>query len=188
MKRLMFLLMLLGSFAFLPDARAQDNLLLNPEFWETATSQNVNEAMDSGADIHERDAKGWSALHHAIAYNGAPAVVALLLRKGANIEARTEQGVSPLHFAVENSEAADMVALLLEHSANIEARDEDGWTALHWATVFNRTPAVAKFLLDRGADASVIDADGRTPFDYARENEFLRGSREYWRLNDARFE
>ena len=43
-------------------------------------------------------------------------------------------------------------------------------------------------LLDAGADAMTRNAAGRTPWDLAQENELLRNSDGYWRLNDARFD
>ena len=42
-------------------------------------------------------------------------------------------------------------------------------------------------LLDAGADPSAEDEDSKTPWDLAKENDGLRGSDAYWRMNDARF-
>ena len=44
-----------------------------------------------------------------------------------------------------------------------------------------------KILLDAGADASVKGTDGMTAWDYAENNEKLKGTDVYWILNEARF-
>ena len=59
-------------------------------------------------------------------------------------------------------------------------------TPLHAAAEHNENPAVIEALLDAGADATARDDYGRIPYDYAEDNEALKGSAAYWRLNDAR--
>ena len=70
-------------------------------------------------------------------------------------------------------------------AADPAARGEDGETPLHWA-VGNENPAVVQALLDAGADPAAPNAAGETPWDLAQENERLRGTEAYRRLNDAR--
>ena len=43
-------------------------------------------------------------------------------------------------------------------------------------------------LLEAGADPNARDSDGKLPFDYAEDNEQLKGTDAYWKLNDARFQ
>ena len=38
-----------------------------------------------------------------------------------------------------------------------------------------------------GLEATLRDNEDKLPFDYAKDNDHLRGSDVYWRLNDARF-
>jgi len=38
-----------------------------------------------------------------------------------------------------------------------------------------------------GADGRSKDEDGKTPYDYAKENEELAGTKAYWRLNETRY-
>ena len=75
----------------------------------------------------------------------------------------------------------------INNGANIEARGERERTPLMYTAWFNQNPEVITTLLDAGADGKVRDIDGKTAFDYAKENEQLKGTDEYWRLNDARF-
>ena len=81
-----------------------------------------------------------------------------------------------------------VLTLLLNRGANVNARYDTGATPLHWATDSNENPAVLTLLLDRGADATLRDKENKLPFDYAKENEKLKDTDVYWRLNDARFE
>ena len=67
------------------------------------------------------------------------------------------------------------------------ARDKDGETPLHWAAS-GGSPAVVDLLIARGADMKAEDDEGKTPADYAGENEALKGSDAYWRLNEARYD
>ena len=70
------------------------------------------------------------------------------------------------------------------------ALDEYGATPLHWAAgVFgNHNPLVITVLTERGADPGAHDDDGKVPFDYAKDNEALKGTEAHWLLNEARFE
>ena len=61
-----------------------------------------------------------------------------------------------------------------------------GMTALMWAAV-NGTAKTVKVLLDAGVDASVKSNDGKTAWDLAQDNEQLKGTDAYWKLNDLRF-
>ena len=89
--------------------------------------------------------------------------------------------------------------LLLAAGATTEARDENGNTPLHVAAAYDRgygydnededphAGDTIEALLDAGADAAARNSAGRTPWDLAQENEALKGSDAYWRLNDERF-
>ena len=61
-------------------------------------------------------------------------------------------------------------------------------TPLHMAAWKNPEPSVVATLIKGGADPNARDNDGKTPFDYAKDNEVLRGTDVYWRLNESRFE
>jgi ankyrin repeat protein len=43
-------------------------------------------------------------------------------------------------------------------------------------------------LLNAGADTKVRDTEGKTPFDYAKDNEKLKGTEGYWALHDAQYD
>ena len=68
------------------------------------------------------------------------------------------------------------------------ARAVDGATPLQFAAWNNSNPSVIKALIEGGADPAARDEDGKISFDYAEDNEALKGTDAYWLLNDARFE
>ncbi len=61
--------------------------------------------LDAGADIHETDKNGVTALHHAVRFR-SPTAVATLLEHGANVnQACKRSGSTPLHRAVTSTGA-----------------------------------------------------------------------------------
>ena len=148
--------------------------LLEEEFWPTATVQDVEDAIASGADIHARTEEGETPLHVAARYSKTPAVVALLLDRGAYIHERNQDGSTPLHAAASNSTIPAVVETLLEHDANIHALSNDDSTPLHLAVEYNATLKVIEVLLENGADINTRNDRGQTPLSEAR----LRKSRE----------
>ena len=105
------------------------------------------------------------------------------LQAGADPNARTGNGQTPLHFAAGNG-TAEAVATLLNAGADPNARTVVGNTPLHFAE--HAEPVAA--LLEAGADPAARDTNCKLPFDYAADNEQLKGTDVYWKLNDARFQ
>ena len=64
---------------------------------------------------------------------------------------------------------------------------EDG-TPLHTAAGNNTNPSVIKALIEGGANPGARDDDGKFPFDYAKDNEALKGTDAYRLLKEGRFE
>ena len=166
------------------------------------TASEVKAALSAGADLGGRMESGATPLHLAAAHN--PSVIAALLKAGADPGARTEHGVTPLHWAVQSGKPSVILALIeagADPGARME-RDETplpphlaaaanlaaGITPLHWAAGKNDNPSVILALIEGGADPGARDDAGRTPFDYAKDNEVLKGTEAYWLLNEARFE
>ena len=148
--------------------------------------------LDKGLDIEARTKQGQTPLHQAMCciFNDTRlAVTELLLNRGANVEARDNFGRTPLHWAAIRTRyhSSAVVKLLLSRGANIESRTEKGQTPLHLAAKGSVDTRTIDALIAGGANATAQDKDGKTPFDYARENKYLKGSDAYWRLNDAHF-
>ena len=171
--------------AFGVSAEAQTcSTLCDKNFWKTASQAEVATEI-SKADVNARDADGKSALIWAALWSGTAENMKVLLDAGANVNARDADGRTALMLAAGFS-TADNVKVLLNAGANVNARTEDGRIALMAAAGFSTADNV-KVLLNAGADASLKSADGNTAWDYAQNNEKLKGTDVYWILNDARF-
>ena len=104
---------------------------------------------------------------------------------GADVMGRDEGGETPLHWAAWRG-SRENVQVLLTAGADVMARDKFGLTPLH-RTAQSGNPANIKALLAVGADAKAKDEESKTPWDYAQENEKLKGTKGYWALNDAQY-
>ena len=153
--------------------------------WATTgigSTENVKVLLDAGANVNARDADGETALMRA-AYIGTAKV---LLDAGADVNARDADGETALMWAAHGFGTAENVKVLLDAGADVNERDTDGETAL-MAAAFIGAAENVKILLDAGADTSVKGTDGMTAWDYAENNEKLKGTDVYWILNEARF-
>ena len=123
-----------------------------------------------------------------------PEMIQIILAAGVDVMARSESGRTPLHSAAGTGHLAN-VRLLLAAGADVNALTESEWTPLHSAArcYFCGTGAI-QALLAAGADPKAktnFDGndvlDGKTPWDFAKQNERLKGTEDYWALNDAQY-
>ena len=151
------------------------------------TSEMIMPLFDAGADVRANDNNGKTPLHLATALSKIPEIIVLLLDRGADINSRNENNATPLLAAAAFNDMPGITALLLKRGADIHALGKDGDTPLHFAAGFNK-PDVVTLLLEHGANPSVRDNNGKTPFDWAKKNEFLRGSDVYRLLKEKQFQ
>jgi len=105
-----------------------------PAFWCSFTGQHrlLEHLLRRGANIHETDDQGRTALHVAAARNHLR-VVATLLGAGADVNARGARGgETPLHLASERGHLAISECLIF-NKALFEMKDETGQTPLELA-------------------------------------------------------
>ena len=62
-------------------------------------TQQVQEALNAGADVNYVDSEGWSVLHWAANFCNIR-IAKLLLRAGTHVNAQNESNETPLHIAV----------------------------------------------------------------------------------------
>ena len=136
----------------------------------------------SGADVNARDNMGFRPLHNAASFSASTVTTRALLDAGADVDARSNNGASPLHSAAEANENPAFITVLLGAGADLHARTTIGGTPLHHAAWRTKNPDVVTTLLDAGADHMARSNDGTLPWDLAQQNEAIKGTAAYWRL------
>jgi ankyrin repeat protein len=180
MKKLVGAILILAPAAF--------TYALMPDFFElvkSGTTQNVQAAIDKGADVNAHDNHGRTPLFLAAANNKNPVVITTLLKAGADIKARDKDGRTALMGAASFNQNPSVITTLLKAGADIKAQSKGGATALMRAAMHNQNPEVITTLLKAGAYAKVKDNAGKTAFDYAKGNAKLKGTDALKQLEEA---
>ncbi len=165
------------------DPGARDNAGFTP--FDYASDNDALKATDAYRML-KTDAT--DALFEA-AESGTASEVKAALAAGANPAARDAYDNTPLHLAASDNSNPSVIAALIEGGADPGARlKHGGYTPLHFAAERNANLSVITALIEGGADPGAWDDDGFTPFDYAKDNDVLKGTDAYWLLNEARFE
>lgn len=110
--------------------------------------------LDSGADIHAMDKRGWTLLHWAAAYMDVD-LVYMLLQRGAWQDGERWLALlheTPLHSAIIHSNDESVVRALLEYGIPVNAADAQGGTALGYAIqAYDERPGIVQLLVEYGA-------------------------------------
>lgn len=91
----------------------------------------INLLIEKGADIHERDKDGWTALCWA-SWSGLPVICQRLLKLGSDINIADKQGNTPLMMAAIRGNH-EVVELYLQNGADRDAKCANDMTALDYA-------------------------------------------------------
>jgi cytohesin len=120
----------------------------------------------SGANVRERNNKGWNALDVAVGNSGTLAAQAtkFVLEHDGDVKGRDNAGFTALHRVRD----PEVVTMLVKAGAEVNARTEDGRVPLH----FIENPAVVDALVGRGADVKVRAKDGGTPLHHAAKQGY----------------
>lgn len=119
----------------------------------------LQQQLNEGADVHERDEDGRTALQFAAA-GRSRAVVTQLLHAGASVTAADDTGRTALHLAAAHGRTANLQQLLAA-GADVAAVDKHGFTALHLAARQGH-PGVLKELCAARASLTAVDSQGST--------------------------
>ena len=152
----------------------------------------------AGADVRRRDRSGRTPLHVLAQREEGGGSIGILVSEGARVNARDARGQTPLHksvlgyFSADTAGRVPTIRALVDHGADIDARDQEGNTPLHLAAMsaWYRAGAAIDTLLDAGATAGLRNERRQTAWKLAsqNDNEDLKASEAYWRLNEARFD
>ena len=97
--------------------------------------QRVNAMLrDNPQLVHERYARGDTALHHATR-NGDLKIVEQLVGSGADVNLTSDHGHFPLYCAAGHGHV-ETTQYLVEHGADLQARLGDGKTVVEWLKQF----------------------------------------------------
>lgn len=99
---------------------------------------------------------------------------------------KDNNGNTALILAISNPKANSIVSALIKASKdlNIDMQDDKyGLTALMWA-VNSGQASVIKTLIEAGAAVNIKDKQGKRAVDYARENESLKGTAAFKKLEE----
>lgn len=148
-----------GTLA-LTNARAETQTL-TADFFATLRGGNVRQlrgALDHGASVNARDARGNTPLLLAAAYADA-ACVRLLLERGADVNAVNQAGSTALLRAAADYEK---LKLLVERGAKVNVRSMLGNTPLMLAARPAKSRHSVELLLAHGADVAATNIHGAT--------------------------
>jgi ankyrin repeat protein len=99
----------------------------------SGTSEQLQKAIDSGADFRIQDKDGETVLMYAAEGNPDPDVITKLLKTGAELEARDNGGETALMVAAESGRSWAVIRALLDAGADAKAKSYEGKTAFDYA-------------------------------------------------------
>lgn len=158
---LIFLMLLIASYSFSQDlmkaVRDNDTIAMRI-------------AIEKGADLNEKDDKGYTPLIIAV-YNNQFEAANWLLQKGVQVDAADQSGNTALMGAAFKG-MTPLVELLLEKDANPHILNGNQANALFFAVTFGHE-AIVNILLQYKVDIRQKDRFGKTVYDHAvlQENE-----------------
>ena len=78
-----------------------------------------------------------------------------------------------------------VIITLLNAGGDVNAQGIEGMTPLMWAAWHNQNPEVVAVLLKADADGKAKSNEGKTAFDYAKNNDKLKGTDALKQLEEA---
>ena len=139
------------------------------ELCKDGTPEEIQAAINSGADPNARSNYGRSALTAVCNCNTSEAV-RVLLKAGANPNATEFEGWTSLMSVVDKDDVElETVRLLLEAGADVNAKNDYGTTPLLRNVCWNNRPDIVTLLLEAGADMYACGAIGFDNLEYGTE-------------------
>ena len=159
MKRLSAIFVCMLMLAALSGYRAEAAISVE-EFYnlcESGAPQQIEAAIQAGADVNAQNNGGVTPLMVAAADNNNPEVLKALIQAGADVNAYDKFGETALTMAAQYNNNPEVVSLLIQAGAR------DIKPALVWAAWDNNNPEVLKVLIQAGGDVNAKGFLGVTP-------------------------
>ena len=159
-----FVVSLLSYVSCATDSASESTAtLLDHEFWQDATVEDVQVLLENGSDLSAHDDNGWTPVHHwAAGETQAPAIPVLLLDYGADVSIQNNSGHTPLNFTVAERDP-NTVQLLLARGGETQLSGDGRMALLHW--VPSNNPNVVEVMMLLIGD---VDIDINQPNEYGR--------------------
>ena len=93
---------LLSLFINISLSYANSTNFFTPDWWKTATLEDVAKELANGTSVKERDEIGRTPLMYASWYNKNPEIITTLLKHGADAKAKSSEGKTALDYAKDN--------------------------------------------------------------------------------------
>lgn len=87
--------------------------------------EEVQKAVDEGANVNARNKVRGTPLIYAAEYNENPEVIKILLDAGADINNRVKGGWTHLMYGIIYNENPEVIKVLLDAGSDVNARDKD---------------------------------------------------------------
>ncbi len=153
-----------------PDYADENGVTLLMKAAKAGNDWDVQNLLESGANVQTRDKDGWSALMYAVRYQNSVQLVNMLIKNGAHIRVRNKYNATPLLLAADYSQNPQIISLLL---TNRSASEDEVFRAFVMALTSNAGSdhvqvAKVKLFLDMGVPVNRM-WKGETPLMYASQ-------------------
>lgn len=135
---------------------------------ETNQTEKLQQLLDAGADIHEREHKNEFPLL-LCAQKGHVESLQILLNNGADCQQKNQEGMTALHFAAN----AECVKTLLQAGSDLHALSNDHCNALHVVSGVGFADSIPA-LIEAGIDVNSTGYNKFTPLFFAANAECVQ--------------
>jgi hypothetical protein len=138
-----------------------------------------------GTNLDLRNSAGESALTLGLQSKLPPDLILDILGKTKHTNQRTLALQTPLQLALESGHPSTVIKKLIKKGAKTDFVTKTGETALILAAKYSEESEIIGILLKEGVNPNHADQAKRTAIEYAKENEKINGTSEFWLLHDV---